>query len=296
MQIKVFIPLLLVATTLSRQEILIDPLRRIVPFEESMRCIDFSPARNALAWQLYKKEYTTKFIRFKKFKKPIAQPIPRIFHFIWLGSALPQKFEPFITSWKTQHPTWTIKIWTEKEASTFPLVNRKLFNESSNHGYRSDLLRYEILQQEGGVYVDIDFFCTQSIDELAQSFNFFGCLFPHQTIVANGIIGSIPHHPILQQCIEKVRELSTHSGEAYFSQIQAISGPGNFTASVLNFLQTGGTLTRHIIILPASYFFTLPVQQSVKNNTQERTIAELVETYRRPESYALHFWANSWVN
>jgi mannosyltransferase OCH1-like enzyme len=48
-----------------------------------------------------------------------------------------------------KHPTW-----------------KKLFDSQGNVGARSDVLRYLILKEFGGVYVDMDCHCLKNIDEL----------------------------------------------------------------------------------------------------------------------------------
>lgn len=266
----------------------------IVDFEQSMRCIDFTPSNNASAWEYYKRNYKSLIIR-TKHAQEASYKIPPVIHFIWLGSELPKKFIPFIESWRQHHQKWLIKIWTEKEAQQLTLKNRALFDSNTNHGYRSDILRYEILWQEGGLYVDIDFFCTHSVDILHRSFSFYGCLFPHQTIIANGIIGAAPHHPIMLQCIEQIRALTTQEGDSHHTEIQQVSGPHNVTRSVWNFVQHN---PRHkeILILPAGYFFAVPVTCKNQGNHATVELQMLAKQYRRPESLALHCWANSWVS
>ena len=40
--------------------------------------------------------------------------IPKIFHFIWLGSELPVVYNNFIDSWRLHHPQWIFNIWNDK--------------------------------------------------------------------------------------------------------------------------------------------------------------------------------------
>jgi hypothetical protein len=85
------------------------------------------------------------------------------------------------------------------------------YNASDNFGEKSDLLRYEILYREGGVYVDHDVQCFKSFDALNGAYTFYcgidmpytsslpSCVFP-----TNNLIGIAPQHPIMQQCIDSV--------------------------------------------------------------------------------------------
>ena len=43
------------------------------------------------------------------------------------------------------------------------LKNKKAYSLAKNWGMKSDILRYEILQKFGGVYIDTDYECLQNI-------------------------------------------------------------------------------------------------------------------------------------
>lgn len=91
-----------------------------------------------------------------------------------------------------------------------PLQN--YLNQTSNYGEKSDIMRYIILQKEGGVYVDHDVFCCTSFDNLHRALDFYGFLenvhyhdgLRSSVFPGNCLIGSKPHHPIMQQAIEYV--------------------------------------------------------------------------------------------
>ena len=39
--------------------------------------------------------------------------IPKIMHFIWLGSEIPRNYNTFIERWKSMHPHWEVNIWDD---------------------------------------------------------------------------------------------------------------------------------------------------------------------------------------
>jgi hypothetical protein len=39
--------------------------------------------------------------------------IPRILHFIWLGSEIPEKYGILINTWRNSHSSWDVKLWTD---------------------------------------------------------------------------------------------------------------------------------------------------------------------------------------
>lgn len=52
------------------------------------------------------------------------------------------------------------------EQINFKLKNVEALKCAKNYGEKSDILRYEILCQFGGIYVDCDFECLKSFDGL----------------------------------------------------------------------------------------------------------------------------------
>jgi hypothetical protein len=172
--------------------------------------------------------------------------IPRVIHFIWLG---PKEFPPHsvqnIKSWIAKHPDWTVKFWTDRKrplphpsmkmqyVQDFPFLQLKsLFYDSNNYGEKSDVLRYEILLQEGGIYVDHDVQCLRSFEDMNQKYDFFcGLETPSETFlsssvhVTNNLIASKPGHPILRHGMNWLCEHWKEIEDQY---------PGNDKESVIN--------------------------------------------------------------
>ena len=97
--------------------------------------------------------------------------IPNKFHFIWISvpgkepngvksiTDMRPETQKLIMNWKTLHPGFALKLWTDNDAMELLRGYPKwldFFNASQNIGERSDILRYLILKTEGGIYVDTD--------------------------------------------------------------------------------------------------------------------------------------------
>lgn len=262
----------------------------VVDFDLSMYCISFPMVRGS---GLFKTIYMQNNWQQKQ-QINTKNLIPKIIHFIWLGSALPSKYLPFIASWEQYHPDWEIKVWDDQAVSKLNLKNKYLYDQASNYGYKSDLARYEILYEFGGIYVDIDFECLQPFDFLHDIYNFYAGLFPNQGIVANGLFACEPKHAIMKLCVDNLTNLpqKINGKESDFS-IQQTSGPGHFTKCILNYLKQNPD-DQKIIILPASYFFVLPTRQS-SSFWPGQPMHSKTYKYRLPESIAMHYWGCSWV-
>jgi len=217
--------------------------------------------------------------------------IPLKIHQIWIGpKTLPDKFKWMIETWKKKHSNWTYKLWTNEDLKDFKLKNQKVFDMATNWGAKADILRYEILNREGGVYVDIDFECLQPLDILNQNYNFYCCIVENTNVIANGIIGSIANHPILQKCIDDISRIKGFKGD--FQSVWELTGPGVFTNAVRQYISVLTNQSK-IIALPSSFFFPFPGYLRF-DFWSKRLSRKDILSYFKPESFAVHYWATSW--
>lgn len=205
--------------------------------------------------------------------------IPKVIHFIWVGpNPFPKESLENVRSWVDQHPGWTFKFWTDRRR---PLPHKKMelhlvsnfefialkdcFQESDNYAEKSDVLRYEILFQEGGLYVDHDVECFNSFAPFHQKYDLYcGLEAPHEPIlsssitVCNNVVGSIKGHPVLKDTIQKVKARWTAMGEAYpgddKESIVYRVAQRTFSAFDDAVREVGGKEGNADIVFPAAYF------------------------------------------
>ncbi|QVL57858.1 MAG: hypothetical protein KFB93_01910 [Simkaniaceae bacterium] len=170
--------------------------------------------------ELYDKNKELQFTKQKESK------IPKVIHFIWVGpNPFPKESVENINSWISHHPDWTFKFWTDRRR---PLPNKKMelhlvssfqfdelkhcFEESDNYAEKADLLRYELLYKEGGLYVDHDVKCFRTFAPFQANYDLYcGLEAPHEPILSssisacNNIIGARAGHPVLKKAIENVK-------------------------------------------------------------------------------------------
>lgn len=123
--------------------------------------------------------------------------IPKIIHFIWLGpKSFPITSIRNLSSVIRNHPDYSFIFWTDRDRrSEIKILDQKLldkivfkdagavfsshpdgkycFDHSYNYGEQSDLLRYFILYDYGGVYVDHDIEAIMSLDIFVENLSFF---------------------------------------------------------------------------------------------------------------------------
>ena len=232
--------------------------------------------RHSPAWQLMKKLYDKNYIH----APSTIQRIPKRIHQIWLGGNLPDQYKAYTETWLGYHPDWDYTLWTDKDIKAISLHQPKLFQSCINMGMKSDILRYELLYQLGGLYVDTDFECLKPFDDL-MNLNFFTSIsYDRELVLYIGLIASVPGHPIMSNCLKTmVADPNLTKG----SRIMDATGAYHFTRS---FLRATNEESQGVVAFPMDFFYPFP------NNV--RGIEEPYQ-YVKPFSYALHHWAVSWV-
>lgn len=168
--------------------------------------------------------------------QPDARHIPHVLHLIWLGPmAPPDEAVRGLLSWLAMHPKWQCKLWTDWDRQPpHPRVQichvrdvawqqlEEYFYASDSVAEKSELLRYEILWSEGGVYVDCDTLCVQPLDVLNEGYDFYcGLELPQRTVLSSSIvvsthlIGAMPAHPVLQHTLDWLSEHWTLLGQQF---------------------------------------------------------------------------------
>jgi hypothetical protein len=147
-----------------------------------------------------------------------AGVIPKTLHFIWLGpKPFPHSSIENVKGWIDRHPGWKIKFWTDLGHAApddrmeiqifegFPLHDLKsYYYRCDNFGERSKLLRYAILLNEGGIYIDHDVKCLKALDPLQENHDFFCGLEPFGPSILSSSVNPSPHllaatanHPVI---------------------------------------------------------------------------------------------------
>ncbi len=225
--------------------------------------------------------------------------IPTIIHQVWLGKKpFPEKYKRWQKTWQALDG-WQYKLWTDEDIEAFPLINRNLYYKEKNMGARADILRIEILYQEGGVYVDTDFECIkpEMFSILNSSYDFYCGLTPldcKKFVINNAIIGSIPGHPILKACIEYLP-----LQEAVFNNLGdqvVMKGPGLFTQMVMRSMNK----SHKDIVFPPTFFYPLGVHGMKRKAYRslpmtDETLERIKNDVIKPETLAIHWWDGSWT-
>lgn len=93
--------------------------------------------------------------------------VPKIIHMVWFGTR-PRPVK-WMDTWKEKNPNWECRLWTEEDLKKEKFVNRKHIEYYMSRGIwhgAKDVCQYEILYNNGGMFVDADAECLNPVDEL----------------------------------------------------------------------------------------------------------------------------------
>lgn len=223
--------------------------------------------------------------------------IPKIFHYIWLGT---KEMHPLMLAWRrkwaTLHPDWEVKVWREDlDLPAHCLVCGDEIVECRYPEYlascptyakRSDVWRYEILDQQGGVYMDTDFEPVKNIESLIANLPAFAGLCDTRygwdeqnpkgfikTEVACSIMGAAVHHQWLRELVAGV----------------PLQDPKDPLSLAFPYLTEITSRHADVHVFPQKTFY--PVTWDVYALGGKRS---LVKEKLSDETFAVHRWSSCW--
>lgn len=127
--------------------------------------------------------------------------IPKIIHYCWFGKGdMPELVQSCIASWHTHMPDWEYRLWSE---DNFDIVTSPQYVQEAyqvkKYAFVSDYVRLWVLEQYGGLYMDVDFLVYKPFDDLMEQYDAFaGYEGSKRNPVMMGVIAAKAHHPWIQ--------------------------------------------------------------------------------------------------
>jgi inositol phosphorylceramide mannosyltransferase catalytic subunit len=141
--------------------------------------------------------------------------------------------------------------------------------------FRSDIARYEILMQYGGLYVDADFEPRRRVDQFMDGGAWLAWE-RQRILVSNAIFGSEPEHPFVTRlAMELTRHVSVMVKEYGRISTSRLSGPKYVTGQLQRAPRSIGVGLMH-----QKLFF--PYSWNQLDRSEEPF----------PEAFAIHHWNN----
>jgi mannosyltransferase OCH1-like enzyme len=172
--------------------------------------------------------------------------IPKKLHFVWVGDES-KRPDNCINTWRKHHPDWEIKVWGNKEYEG-EWVNKPHMEQMWQRELNgvADMMRYEILYNEGGITLDADSICIKPLPDWLLEPSEFACWeneICRTGLVAAGYLGSISQSVFFGQIISDIQASQTVCDKMAWETV----GPMRVT-------ETFYTLKYPLTIYPSHYF------------------------------------------
>lgn len=135
----------------------------------------------------------------------------RIIHQLWIGSPFPAHLARLAQTWRDHHPGWDYRLWDQAAIDTLDMPYRRFYDDAENivpddavHQFRSDLARWVILRDHGGLYADTDTWALRPVDDLLTGHSMvLGWEIQDQWVGVSTIYAE-PDHPATHAVIEHI--------------------------------------------------------------------------------------------
>ena len=138
--------------------------------------------------------------------------IPKVIHYFWFGGKeLPPMAKKCIASWKKYCPDYEIREWNESNFDVNQIPYTKQAYAAGKYAFVSDYARFLILEQMGGIYMDIDVELVRSLDDILERGAYLGCEEDYEAgILLNPGLGMAAeaHDPYLQEIVDTYQSIN----------------------------------------------------------------------------------------
>ncbi|KLU02044.1 hypothetical protein RISK_005870 [Rhodopirellula islandica] len=219
--------------------------------------------------------------------------VPKILHQTWKDERVPDDFSECVQSWRTHHPDWQFRLWTDQNNRELIAEEYAWFLETYD-GYpaaiqRADAIRYFILHRFGGMYVDLDFICRKPLDPLLADQGCVVGMEPPQhcrhhrvpNLLCNALMASAPGHPFFERVIQRLPDFVDHVENN--EPILSSTGP-IMMSRVLNDFETPESVT----VLPSRFLYPLTMHQAAQYRLAGHVGVDL------SDAFAIHLFYGTW--
>lgn len=127
--------------------------------------------------------------------------IPKIIHQTWKDENVPEKWVPYQLKVRELHPDWEYRLWTDDDNDAFIKTHYpelfKIYETYPKPVMKADVIRYAIMDQIGGLYLDLDYEMLRPWDlkeDVVLPKSRSTAYGDPDNRIGNCIIGSVPGH------------------------------------------------------------------------------------------------------
>ncbi|HEY4011953.1 MAG TPA: glycosyltransferase [Polyangiaceae bacterium] len=190
--------------------------------------------------------------------------VPPIVHTLWPGDdPFRPEFRNWRRTWLVHNPDWSLRFW-RTEPTGDSRVDRIVGSPAYTPVFKSDVLRWAVLLEHGGLYADVDLECLRPCGPVldAAAKTGFLCAFEPRwprrpwelvqaaPVASNAVLVAAPGHPFVREMLDGIL------ARAGCATVEACNTPGAY-----NEISGPIALTRRVqqrrdaTIAPAEWFF-----------------------------------------
>jgi mannosyltransferase OCH1-like enzyme len=174
--------------------------------------------------------------------------IPRTLHVIWVGDES-RRPDNCIRSWIERNPRWKIRVWGNHDLANYGWYNARQMREMATREMNgvADIMRWEILYNEGGFVVDADSVCLRPLDDWLLEHDAFACWeneIVRPNLIAAGYVAANSGDGFIGQVMNDIHAEPTVIHDMAWKTV----GPQRLTDAYYAYRYTG------LSVLPSHYF------------------------------------------
>lgn len=214
--------------------------------------------------------------------------IPKVIHYCWFGgNPLPKSAIKCINSWRKYFPGYEIKEWNESNFDVNMTTFTREAYDAKKYAFVSDVARFWILYNEGGLYFDTDVEVIKSFDDILERGSFMGIETPAiegkqvPTIAAGLGMGSEKDLPFYKDVLD-------YYSSIHYCNMNGEPLPLTVVGHITKLLQTKGLNPTNelqkiagIWIYPKDYFCPF------SDNTGQLQLTK--------NSHSIHWYSKTWI-
>ena len=227
--------------------------------------------------------------------------IPKIIHHVCdYPNGIPGFLQEWAKTWKDHHPNWEQRFWNKQQMEHFVhmiCADFKPYYYAFPHNVqRWDAIRYLILYHIGGMYVDLDYECFESFDEVLSRQDCYIVTEPAihakynglDVMLSNALMAAAPGSKFISRIISelKTQDQASFTDFEIYKTVLNTTGP-LMLSRVYESLKT----KEEVSLLPADLFMPLTpgeVALALQDKADEHIDNKLYG------AYSVHYFLNSW--
>lgn len=226
--------------------------------------------------------------------------ITKIIHQSWKTKDIPYSVykKEWIDSWKKKNLDWEYKFWTDEDNRN--LVEKyypqylELYDGYERPIAKADISRFFYMHKYGGLYVDLDFMCLNSMDQIidGEKINLGRQKMKNELLaknsVPNALIYSPPGDIFWIQCIEELKH-HKHNQDGSLKGTEHATGPIFLGKCIDKFKPKNLLIHNETTFYPISW----ELDGSDYNNTINKEWFDSPQS-QFPDSFAITYWSGGW--